>query len=129
MTNPTARSKRTLEAEGYTVANVEKWIPQTMQRIDAFGFIDLIAIHGGSINMDLRTVYEYAPHILAVQSTTGTNLAARLAKILAEERALTWLRAGGLIVIHGWSKKGGAGKRKLWECRERFVTQDDFMSV
>jgi len=28
------------------------------------------------------------------------------------------LAAGNAVIIHGWGKKGAAGKRKLWTCRE-----------
>lgn len=118
MTNPTARSKRRLEAEGYTVALTERWIPQARRRVDLFGFGDLLAIRPAAC--------------IAVQSTSGSNLAARVAKILAEPNALRWLQAApgfAQIVIHGWAKRGPRGKRKTWECRERFITVNDFMEV
>ena len=116
MTNPTARSKRRLEAEGYTVASVEKWIPQVKRRVDMFGFADLCAIQSGF-------------GIVAVQVTTVSNQAAHVTKILSLETSLTWLRAGGHILVHGWVKAGDRGKRKTWQCRERWIKLDDFMGV
>jgi hypothetical protein len=121
MTNPTARSKRRLEQEGYTVGSTEKWIPQVRRRVDLFGFADLVAIRAAD-----------GAGLVAVQSTSASNLSARVKKIIELEAALTWLRAApgfAAIVVHGWAKRGARGKRKVWECRERWITVEDFMSV
>jgi hypothetical protein len=111
MKSPCQRSLEKLRADGWTTGVVEKWIPASpagfrgpIVRQDLYGFIDVLAIRDGEI--------------LAVQVTTGANVAARLAKIDAEPRAKTWLSAGGKIVVHGWSKQGARGKRKMWTLRE-----------
>ena len=104
-TSPTQRSLALLRARGWTVAVVERWNAHAMIRQDLYGFADLLAHKPGE-------------GIMAVQVTSGSNLAARRSKIQAEPRAASWLAAGGLIAIHGWRKVGPRGKVKRWEARE-----------
>lgn len=92
MSSPTALSRKLLEAEGYTVDVVERWLPQARRRLDLFGFADLIAIRKGE-----------GP--LLVQTTSATNMASRRTKILAEPRAALWVATGGRILLHGWRPK------------------------
>jgi hypothetical protein len=104
-TSPLQRSLKKLRSEGWLVCNVEKWIAQIKQRKDAFGFGDLLAVKVG------------VPGALLVQTTSGSNSASREAKVRASAEAGIWLAAGNRIEVHGWSKRGGVGKRKLWQCR------------
>ena len=70
--------------------------------MDYGGFADIIA---------------YSPAlgiIVACQTTTTGHQANRLAKILSLDSAGAWMKAGGKIHVHGWSKRGPRGKRKLW---------------
>lgn len=107
-TSPTQRSLKKLRAEGYTVAVTEKWNPFVKVRMDLFGFIDLIAIRENET--------------LAVQTTSGPNVAARIEKINCLPVAQHWLSSPTRkIVVHGWRRVGDRGKRKLWECREVFI--------
>ena len=105
---PTARSMELLRELGYTVDVVERWIPRTRTRRDLFGFADLLAIHptGG---------------ILLIQTTTGSNGADRLKKMLAEPQLQSWLLAGGRAELWTWRLGGKAGKRKTWTCRRTRV--------
>jgi hypothetical protein len=73
---------------------------------DAFNFGDILACKVG------------VPGAVLVQTTSGANASARVKKIQAIAEAGMWLAAGNRITVHGWSKKGKAGKRKMWECRE-----------
>jgi hypothetical protein len=110
MNSPTSRSLAKLRKEGWTVAVVERWNQYAKVRQDLFGFIDLIAIKG-----DIT---------LAVQSTSGANVSARIAKIQACQAASVWLESPmRKIVVHGWRKVGPRGARKLWECREVPLTK------
>lgn len=95
-----------------TVAVVERWNPYARIRQDLFGCIDIVALE---------------PHtaIIGVQTTSGSNLAARRTKALAEPRLRLWLEAGGAFTLHGWSKQGQRGKRKLWTLREEQITLAD----
>lgn len=94
-------SKKFLEAAGWTVCVVEQTIPHAFIKRDAFGFGDLLAIH--------------PQHgIMLVQVTAGAgrgNGNQRERKLRAEPRHITWLEAGGKIVIHNWIGKGS--KRML----------------
>ena len=103
MTGPVARSLAWYRKQGWYAYSVRRWVPQARRTIDFAGFADIIA---------------YSPAlgvIQACQSTTTSNQAARISKILALESASGWVKAGGSVVVHGWGKKGPRGKRKLWE--------------
>jgi hypothetical protein len=105
---PTSRTLGFLRKLGYVVQTVERYLPHARVRQDLFGVGDVLAIRPGEI--------------VLVQTTSGSNLSARRTKALAEPRLRTWLEAGGKFVLHGWSKKGPAGKRKLWACRAEEIT-------
>src|SRR5204862_4275766 len=105
-----------LRADGWTVCLVERWIPAShagyrgpIIRRDAFGFGDILAVH------------PLIKGALLVQSTTGSNAAKRVNKILATKEARAWLASNNLIHVHGWAKRGAAGQRKLWTCRVESV--------
>ncbi len=107
---PTQRSLQKLRADGYIAASVEKWIAQIKQRKDVWGFGDLLACRVGEIGCTL------------IQTTTKSNMQARVQKIVGIAEAGIFLAAGNRIVVHGWSKKGAKGKRKVWVCDELSVT-------
>lgn len=109
--SPTQRSLAALRKAGYDAAVCEKWNPHVRIRQDLFGVFDIIAITPVGI--------------LAVQCTSGSNVASRLTKIGESESAKRWLRAGGMIEVHGWRKVGAAGKRKKWECRVVAIEQHE----
>jgi len=100
---PMQRSLALLRKEGWTCGITEHWNPHAKRRFDLFGFIDIEAIR------DDET--------LAVQTTTGANVAARVAKIKALPEAAMWLAAGNRIEVHGWRKVGPRGKQKKWDVR------------
>lgn len=111
-TSPTQRTLAELRKCGATVAIVERWNSFAKIRQDLFGFIDVLALLG--------------PNIIGVQATTGSNHAARKAKILAEPRALAFVRAGGIIELHSWSETGPRGKKKTWTVRKEDIVELDF---
>jgi len=113
VTSPTSRSLAHLRDAGWTVAIVEHWNHYAKVKQDLFGFGDLLCVRAG------------IPPML-VQTTTQDNAAKRVAKILAEPRAETWLRSGCSIVVHGWAKRGGRGERKTWSVSERDVMVEEF---
>jgi hypothetical protein len=104
-TSPTQRSLKLMRDRGYRVWVVEKRIPGMHIMQDMYGFIDIHAMKPGV-------------GFVGVQTTTGANMAARIAKIKELPAARVWLDSLGLIYVHGWRKVGARGKRKLWECRE-----------
>ena len=86
---------------------MERFNFYTKRRKDLFNFIDIVAIRPGEI--------------LAIQTTSSSNMSARIQKIMSLPAAKHWIDAGGEIIVHGWSKKGPRGKRKLWTLDERPV--------
>lgn len=101
--SPTQRSKKLLEERGYMVAIVEKWNPHAKIRQDLFGIIDILGVGAtGSATT------------VGVQTTSASNVAARIRKI-TDSPALPLLRAAGWsIFVHGW-RKGANGR---WTVRE-----------
>jgi hypothetical protein len=99
-TSTTTRSRDHMLAQGYTVAVVERWNPFARIRQDLFGFIDLLCIGDGET--------------VAVQTTSGTNVASRVKKIAEHENVGAVRKAGWRIVVHGWTKR----KNGRYELRE-----------
>jgi len=89
---------------GMQAGITERWNPHAHIRQDLFGFVDVIACSPGH-------------GIVAIQATSGSHVAHRIAKIRDEPRAFAWLASGGRIWVIGWSKRGARGKRKLWTPR------------
>jgi len=114
MTSPTQRSLKLLRDAGYQVAILEHWNGFIKRRQDLWNFGDLLAVkasQNGSI---------------IVQTTSTANMSARVNKIRDIAEAQVWLAAGNQIIVHGWAKRGDRGKRKLWECKVRPITGEDF---
>ena len=112
MTSPTSRTLAYLKSVGMMVGVVEQWTQHAGIRQDLFGWADIMAA---------------APDrgIIAVQCTSGTNHAARVAKIRSLETAARWLAAGGRIWVVSWSKKGARGAVKHWKARVMELTATD----
>jgi len=90
MRSPTQRSLKYLRDRSYIADVSEHWNPFAKRRKDLFGFIDIVGIGYG--------------HLLAVQTTTGSNVSERVKKISKLPAAKAWLRSGNEIEIHGWRK-------------------------
>lgn len=95
---PTQRTLERLRADGWVAAVVEKWNPAVKRRNDLFGFIDVLAIREGET--------------LAVQATSGSNVASRITKIGESEHVGAVRRAGWRIQVWGW-RKNAAGRWTL----------------
>lgn len=115
MTSPTQRTLKAWRATGWTCFITEKWNPHARVRQDAFGFGDVLVISPAP-----------KEEIALIQSCAGASHAARRKKILAEPRALAWIRAGGKVYVSSWSKRGGRGERKLWTEKVEELTETDF---
>lgn len=92
MSSPTQRSLKVLRDEGYHVEIVEHWSPWAKRRNDMFGFVDLLAVH------------KETGDVLAVQTTSGSNMSARVKKITEHENLPIVRKAGWTIHVHGWSR-------------------------
>lgn len=99
--SPTQRSLKHLREMGCFAQITEKWNPFAKIRQDLFGVVDVLAL-----GLDGSTI--------AVQTTSGSNVSARVRKI-AEAPATPFMRkAGWKIIVHGW-RKNAKGK---WTLRE-----------
>lgn len=97
---PTQRSLKHLREQGYTVDVAEHWVSFAKIRRDLFGIIDLVVLAG--------------PETIGVQTTSGSNVSARVKKITASEHLPALRRAGWRLLVHGW-RKNSTGK---WVLRE-----------
>lgn len=107
MSSPTQRSLAYLRAAGYlaevTEQNVNVKKPDGKRlcfKKDLFGFVDILAVNG------LGT--------LAVQTTSASNVAARVKKIQESPHLPRLLQAKWRIEVHGW-KKGRRGEPRVVE--------------
>lgn len=104
MSSPTQRSKALLESQGYKVWIVEHWNSFARIRVDMWGFLDLVAIKPGET--------------VGVQTTSYSNMSARIRKIAEHENVGAVREAGWGILVHGW-RKNSKGR---WECVVRDVS-------
>ncbi len=105
---PASATRRTLEylrKAGFPLVQVvEKWNPHAGVRQDLFGIIDVLAVGPGGV--------------LAVQCTSGSNVAGRLAKVRKSEALPVLKRAGFDVRVHGWRKRKSNGR---WVLREELA--------
>ena len=90
---PTEKSLAVLRAQGYTCAIVEKWMPfpPPGHRSDMYGCIDIVALGDNEV--------------LFVQTTSGSNVSARVKKITENEFLPAMRKAGVKVEVHGWTAK------------------------
>ena len=86
--SPTQRSLAHLRKEGYTVTITEHWNAFARRRVDLWGFCDLLALKPGET--------------LCVQTTSLSNMSARVNKIAEHENTPKLRDAGWQIHVHGW---------------------------
>ena len=121
MSSPTQRTLAKLRDDGWSVVEVvEYWQHHSKRRKDLFGIWDILAVGPEGT--------------LAAQTTSGSNMAARVTKITKEHAAVVEAcrAAGWTMQVHGWAKclpQDESGKRrrinpktkkpvaKKWECR------------
>lgn len=116
-TSPTQRSIAHAKREGLSAAVVEKWIPVPAHpaggiRRDLWSWGDLIVVGASSLPV-------------IVQTTSGSNAAARVSKLLDPEAVsdahllalMRWQASGCGLEVWSWAKRGARGKRKLWSLR------------
>lgn len=100
MASPTQRTLKSLRDDGYTAEVVEKWNAFARIRQDLFGIIDIVAVKPGIAG------------VLGVQTTSYSNVSARIKKALENKILPIWVGAGNRFVVHGW-KKGLRGEAAL----------------
>ena len=120
--SPTSRSLDYCRKQGWAFDIWERRITTKIKR-DGFGFIDMVALVPAGEWWEGEGVLP--AQALAIQVTSGSNHAARRAKVLANPNAPLWLATLGRIEIWSWSKKGKRGERKTWQLRRDPVTWAD----
>lgn len=91
--SPTTRSLALLRSEGYLAEVVERWVPGANVRRDLFGIGDVVALRGSET--------------LLVQTTSASNVPARVTKIADAPTTAAVRDAGWRIEVHGWEKRRG----------------------
>lgn len=90
MKSPTQLSLEKLRADGWLAEVVEKWIPGANIRKDLWGWVDIVALKDGET--------------LAVQTTSYSNMSARVHKITESDTIAEVRKANWSIQVHGWHK-------------------------
>lgn len=98
MSTPTQRSLKLMRDRGYLSAVTERWNPHARIRQDLFGIVDVLCL---------------GDDIIAVQTTSASNVSARVRKIEDSEALPALRRVGIRVVVHGWRKVKGR-----WQVRE-----------
>jgi hypothetical protein len=88
----TQRSLANLRERGYLPWIVEIWNPYTHTKRDLYGFLDIVAVKPDVVG------------VLGIQTTTVSNLRARIKKAMGIEAIKWWLLAGNRVEFHGWKK-------------------------
>jgi len=99
--SPTQRSLAALRATDWLCAVVEHWNHHAKIRQDLYGFVDILAVKPGIT--------------LAVQTTTASNVAARVAKIRESPHLARVLAAGWRVEVHGWARP--TKRIRVWRLR------------
>ena len=95
MITTTQRSLANLRDRGYRPWVVEQWNPYAHVKKDLYGFLDIVALH------------KEKSGLLGIQTTTASNLAARITKAEGLEAFRWWIAAGNSVEFHGWHKVNG----------------------
>jgi hypothetical protein len=102
--SPTQRTLKLMRDRGYFCEIVEHWNSWSRQRKDLFGFVDVLCLG--------------QDEIIGVQTTSYSNMTARVKKIAEHENLSPVRKAGIKLLVHGW-KKNKSGR---WECKEMDVS-------
>lgn len=118
MRSPTSKSLKLLKDDGYTTYIVEHYNAFSKTRHDLYGFIDIVGMRTSEVGL------------LGIQTTTGTNLSARIKKAEGLDNYWLWLACGNDVAFHGWRKilKKRGGKQKIWMPLIRHVSMRGILS-
>ena len=100
MSSPTQRSLKVMRDRGFYSEVVERYNSFTRTRNDLFGFIDVLCLGEGVV--------------IGVQTTSYSNMSARIKKILEHDNLAVVKSSGIKIYVHGWRKN----KSNRWEFKE-----------
>ena len=97
-TSPTQLSLKKLREEGWLAEVCERWIPGANIRKDLWGWTDIVALKDGET--------------LAVQTTSYSNMSARVNKITESDTIAEVRKAGWSVQVWGWRKVNNR-----WVCK------------
>ncbi len=105
MPSPTALSLARLRRDGFTCDIVERWVKVPGQDIrrDCFHCGDVLAVRA----IDKAFVL--------IQTTSISNLPARVEKSRRQPELVEWIGAGGKFWLHGWVRREGGWAVKVVE--------------
>ena len=98
-TSPTQLSLKLMRQRGYTCEITERWNSFTRTRHDLFNFIDVLCLGDGEV--------------IGVQTTSYSNMSARVKKIREHENFKFVSDAGIRVLVQGWHKVNNR-----WRVRE-----------
>lgn len=96
--SPTSRSLAKLRKEGWLAGTVERYNPYSRRRHDLYDLFDLVAVRENEV--------------LFVQTTSASNVNARIKKIANHPDTPFIRKCGALLHVHGWGKR-----KNRWHCR------------
>ncbi len=103
--SPNSKAMKELKRLGFEAWVVESVIPHTFIKRDAFGWMDILAING--------------VNTIGIQVTSGggskgeSNANARRLKVLAEPRALLWIKSGNLCEVWNFDATGALQREEI----------------
>lgn len=89
-----------MKKNGYVIDKAESYNAYSRRKKDLFGFIDYVAIHPEK------------KELLAIQTTSKSNLSTRVKKAEGLDAYWHWLATGNKVVFHGWYKENNRWKLK-----------------
>ena len=98
-TSPTQLSLKLMKERGFLCEITERWNPFAKIRQDLFQFIDILCLAEGQV--------------VGVQTTSYSNMSARVKKIREHANFQRVHDAGIKVVVQGWHKKDNR-----WQVRE-----------
>ena len=110
MSSPTQRSLKHARDHGWIASICERYCAYSRKRYDLFGVFDLIVV-------------DDKWGCIGVQTTSGSNVSARVRKMQASEDCRRWLAAGLRAEVWGWrqvasyKKDGSRAAVDRWEIR------------
>lgn len=104
MSSPTQRSLKLMRDKGYYSEVVERYNSFTKKRNDFAGFLDILCLGDGEV--------------VGVQTTSYSNMSARVKKIREHENLNFVLNSGIRILVHGWHKVGNR-----WQVKEVEISE------
>lgn len=115
MSSPTQRSLKLMRSRGYLCDITERWVPAANIRKDLYGFVDILCV---SPKMGFEGE-GCSPPIVGVQSTSYSNVSARVKKIMESPNLPIVAGAGIMVVVHGWRKV-----KNRWVVKEVWLTEE-----